>query len=194
MSGTAKADTARGEPLPATLGGLFLCFFWIGLQSFGGGLAAWIRRAVVVRRGWIEDQRFLSGLALAQIAPGANAVNLTVYIGTELCGASGAVMALLGLMAGPLVIAMAVGALYLRYHTLPAVELMLTGLGAGAVGLNVANAIQLTGKTWRDPVSLCVLLVVAVGIGPARLPLIPVLLGMLPVSIGAHLLWQRFQR
>jgi chromate transporter len=33
-----------------------MSFVGVGLASFGGGLTAWIRREVVQRRGWLDDQ------------------------------------------------------------------------------------------------------------------------------------------
>jgi len=38
-----------------TLGALFLSFLTIGSTSFGGGLLGWIRRELVERRRWIDD-------------------------------------------------------------------------------------------------------------------------------------------
>ena len=72
------------------LSALFLGFLSIGAMSFGGGLAAWIRREAVQRRGWLDDRQFLSGYALSQIVPGATNVNLAVFIGSQLRGAESA--------------------------------------------------------------------------------------------------------
>ncbi|MEJ1975379.1 MAG: chromate transporter [Acetobacteraceae bacterium] len=49
---------------------LFLVFTKIGLTSFGGGLSGWILRELVQTRGWLSEEDFLSGLALAQAYPG----------------------------------------------------------------------------------------------------------------------------
>src|SRR5918911_1747492 len=93
---------------------LFMGFAAIGLASVGGGLAAWTRREVVQRRGWLNDRQFLSGYALSQLVPGATNVNLAVFIGTQLRGALGALAAFAGLTALPLLIVLAAGALYFR--------------------------------------------------------------------------------
>ena len=76
------------RPAPR-LASLFAAFVSIGMMSFGGGLAAWIRREVVQRRGWLDDQQFLSGYALSQLVPGASNVNLSVFIGAQLRGVPG---------------------------------------------------------------------------------------------------------
>ena len=71
------------------------------MMSFGGGLAAWTRREVVQRRGWLNDKQFLSGYALSQLVPGATNVNLAVFIGTQMRGTTGALACLFGLTALP---------------------------------------------------------------------------------------------
>src|SRR5436305_13012808 len=70
----------------ATLGGLFLSFFKIGLVGFGGGVAvlAQIRAVTVRRRRWLTDSEFAEALALAQSLPGTSAGNWATYIGLRL--------------------------------------------------------------------------------------------------------------
>src|SRR6185312_7853007 len=62
-------NAPMGNRVPArpTLAALFGGFVSIGMMSFGGGLAAWMRREVVQRRGWMDDPQFLSGYALSQL-------------------------------------------------------------------------------------------------------------------------------
>src|ERR1051326_7805218 len=72
-----------------SLSSLFLAFVGIGMSSFGGGLTAWVRREIVHKRAWLDDQQFLSGYALSQLVPGATNVNLSVFIGTQMRGAAG---------------------------------------------------------------------------------------------------------
>src|SRR5882757_636116 len=81
----------RSSPLePPSRAALFGAFVSIGMSSFGGGLTAWVRREIVHRREWLDDQQFLSGYALSQLVPGASNVNLAVFIGTQLRGIRGA--------------------------------------------------------------------------------------------------------
>src|ERR1700684_2287966 len=94
----------RATESPPTLATLFVSFVSIGMVSFGGGLAAWTRREVVQKRGWLNDKQFLSGYALSQLVPGATNVNLAVFIGTQMRGTAGAVACFCGLTALPVVI------------------------------------------------------------------------------------------
>ena len=178
-------DPAPPEAVPAraapTLLALFTCFLTTGLQAWGGGLTAWMRREVVQKRGWLSDAPFLSGLALAQIAPGPNAVNLAVFLGTTLRGAPGALAALAGLMGVPAIAVLAIGAFYFG-HTSPIVDTALAGLGAAAIGLTLATGVRLS-RNLRDPRQILVAAILAIGIGVLRWPLVPTLLLAIPASL-----------
>ena len=63
---------------------LMAVFFRVGVTSFGGSTAAWLHREIVERRRWLDDEGFLTALTLAQVLPGANPVNLSIYVGSHL--------------------------------------------------------------------------------------------------------------
>lgn len=175
------------RPRPA-LSALFMGFVTIGLSSFGGGLTAWVRREVVQRRGWLDDQQFLSGYALSQLVPGATNVNLAVFIGTQLRGVPGALACFAGLTFPPTIIACTLGAIYFGMHGMPGGEslsIALGGMGAVAIGLNLGTGIRLARRGIRKIVPALIAATVAVSVGIAGLPLIPVLGVMIPVSLLA---------
>jgi chromate transporter len=172
---------------------LFLGFAGIGLSSFGGGLTAWLRREVVQRRGWLDDQQFLSGYALSQLVPGATNVNLAVFIGTQLRGIAGAVACFAGLTAPPLVIAVILGTVYFGMRGVPggaSVSLALSGMGAVAIGLNLGTGIRLARHSIKRVVPALIAAVVALAVGVAGFPLVRVLAVMIPVSLLAAV-WSR---
>jgi len=171
---------------PPTLWALFRCFLRLGAMSFGGGMSAWIRREVVQKRGWIEEGQFLSGLALCQIAPGPNAVNLSVFIGTTLLGAAGAAVALAALLAVPIIVLLAAGYAYFTVRALPQgawFGTLLAGAGAAAIGLTLANGIRLTKRGVRDRTAWAVMVGTALAIGLLRIPLLWTLVGAIPASL-----------
>lgn len=173
---------------------LFLAFAGIGMMSFGGGLTAWIRREVVQRRAWLDDQQFLSGYALSQLVPGATNVNLTVFIGAQLRGVAGAAAAVIGLTAPPVAIVLVLGAIYLHRSDLAgsaAVGAALTGMGAVAIGLNLGTGIRLGRLHVRRVIPALVATVIAIAIGVLGFPLLHVLAVMLPVSLLLAWLDQR---
>ena len=172
-----------------SLPALYRAFLAVGAFSVGGGLAAWIRREIVTRRGWIDDSQFLTGYALCQIVPGATNVNLAVFIGTELRGAGGAVAALAGLMTLPLGVFLALGAVYFALSHGPAgpwIGLALAGMGASAVGLMLSIGIRLGRRNLRGVASVGVALLTALLVGWFRVNLALALGVLIPLSLALH--------
>jgi chromate transporter len=183
----------RSTSSPASLGALFISFLAIGSTSFGGGLTGWIRRELVEKRGWLDDQQFLSCYALSQMVPGATNVNLAVLIGTQLRGAVGALAAMAGLMLVPLAILLVIGNFYFAAHAAPGgrwLNVALAGAGAAAIGFNIATGIRLARHNIRRIGPALIAAAIIVGIGILRIPLLEVLLVMLPTSL-ALTLWTR---
>jgi chromate transporter len=178
----------RTEPAPPSLASLFTSFVSIGMMSFGGGLAAWTRREVVQKRGWLNDKQFLSGYALSQLVPGATNVNLAVFIGTQMRGSAGALACLCGLTALPVAIVLALGVLYLRSQGSLGgawISLALGGMGAIAIGLNLGTGVRLAQRNIRGLVPIVITAVTALSIGVAGFSLVHVLLLMMPLSMAA---------
>jgi chromate transporter len=185
------ADPVRPAD-PPSLAALFVCFMQIGAISFGSGMTPWIRREVVQRRAWIDDRSLLSGVALSQIAPGPNGVNLAVYVGTALRGSAGACAALGGMLAIPVVFLLLAGWLYQRAGLMPSGSTFgtaLSGMGAAAIGLMLANGVRLTPRNVHGVRGWAVMIAVAVAIGLLRGRLLPVLAAAIPLSL-ALVIWR----
>ncbi|WP_118914319.1 chromate transporter [Mycobacterium shigaense] len=58
----------------------------IALSSFGGGLSARSREVLVVEKHWMEEEEFLTAMTMCRILPGANQVNVAVFVGTKMGG------------------------------------------------------------------------------------------------------------
>jgi chromate transporter len=122
-------------------------FNHIALASFGGGLSAWSREVLVVEKEWMAEEEFLSAMTMCRILPGANQVNMAVYVGTKMAGILGTLSALLGLMLMPLVFVLVMAFIYFRFKEVPAVKSVLHGASAAAVAMTVAMVIQTGRKT-----------------------------------------------
>ncbi len=138
-----------GSPSPSAFA-LALTFNRIALASFGGGLSAWSRQLVVEERGWMTDEEFLSAMTICRVLPGANQVNLAVFVGAKLRGAPGALAAVSGLVAVPIVIVLGLGALYVSYRGDPSVQASLRGIVAASVALSLSMAYKTGRKTLRS--------------------------------------------
>lgn len=58
-------------------------FLRLGATGFGGpvALVGYMHRDLVDQRGWISEEEYRDGLALAQLAPGPLAAQLAIYLG-----------------------------------------------------------------------------------------------------------------
>ncbi len=93
---------------------IFLTFSRVTLSSFGSPLF-WARRALVERQHWLTEREFVDLLALGQLLPGANVLNLAALVGYRFAGWAGALAACAGFMGWPFLIVIAMGALHQRY-------------------------------------------------------------------------------
>ena len=162
---------------------LALTFNHIALASFGGGLSAWSREVLVVEKRWMEEEEFLSAMTMCRIVPGANQVNMAVFVGTKMGGIPGAAAALFGLCLMPVVFILAMGYVYFRFKEVPAVKGALHGASAAAVALTLAMVIKTGQKCLTGPVPVLFFLASFVLNGLVRWPL-PLNLAILaPLSL-----------
>ncbi|MGB6523210.1 MAG: chromate transporter [Candidatus Cybelea sp.] len=157
-----------------SLTSIALAFASISATSFGGGQKASIRQQVLAR-GWMEAGGFLDGLEIAQVLPGPNLLNLAIYCGQKVRGVPGAIAAFFGASVPPFVIVLIAGALYFKYAANPFVAGALRGSAAGALGLTIGNALELTWderKTWY---AIALVAITAAAVSLLRMPLLLVL-------------------
>ncbi len=183
----AGAPRVARIKLPA----IFAAFFRLGITSFGGGTAGWLYREIVERRHWIDDKEFLSGAALGRLMPGSGGVNLTVQVGHHLRGGPGALAAVFGLLSGPLAIVLALAVGYARIGQSAALDAVLDGVAAAAIGLTFATGLKLVQFKLASAGPLVVTLATTLCVGVLRWPMIPVVFGLAPISIGLALLNRR---
>jgi chromate transporter len=186
MDEAAPATTAE----PPALGELFAAFLSIALSGFGGVLP-WARRVLVEKKAWLTEEAFTETLSLCQSLPGPNIVNMSVVVGSRFAGAQGALVALAGLVAAPLVIVLVLAALYDRFGGMEQLHGAIGGIGAAAAGLVAAMAAKLAVPLMkRRPLLAAPFIALAfAAVGVLRLPLPWVLLALAPVSIAA--VWRR---
>lgn len=169
--------TLRATSLPD----LFWSFTWLALQGFGGVLAI-VQRELVEKKKWLTHEEFVEDWAVAQVLPGPNVVNLSLMIGDRQFGLAGALVALAGVLTFPLVVVLAIAALYGGVADLPAAQGALRGMGAVAAGLITATGLKLVRALKTNIMGALVCWALAastfIAIALLRLPLAWVLLGL----------------
>ncbi len=169
------------RPRPHTLTELFLAFTFLALQGFGGVLAV-VQRELVERKQWLTPDEFLEDWAVAQIMPGPNVVNLALMLGARYFGVAGALAALAGMLAAPLLLLLLLVMLRARFADSVAVAGALRGMAAVAAGLIGAAGLKLSASFARNPMpaAWCVALA-ALGfvlVALLHCPLVYVLFGL----------------
>ncbi|HEV7816318.1 MAG TPA: chromate transporter [Janthinobacterium sp.] len=141
------------RPRPASLTDLFLSFTWLALQGFGGVLAI-VQHELVERKRWMTQDEFLEDWAVAQIMPGPNVANLSLMVGGRYFGLPGALAALGGMLAFPLVLLLLLALVYAHFSTHPALAGALRGMAAVSAGLIAASGLKLAATLKRHPLPL----------------------------------------
>jgi chromate transporter len=166
---------------PQSLQDLFWSFTWLALQGFGGVLAV-VQRELVEKKRWMTREQFVEDWAVAQIMPGPNVVNLSLMIGGRYFGLKGAVVALAGMLAAPLLVVLLLAAAFSGVADTPVAQGALRGMGAVAAGLITATGLKLMSALNQNAMGMaaCVLLacLTFVAIALLRWPLVWVLLGV----------------
>ena len=181
-------------PQPRSPTDLFVSFTLLALQGFGGVLAV-VQNELVERKRWLTREEFVEEWAVAQIMPGPNVVNLSLMIGARHFGLRGALAAMAGLLAVPLLLVLLLAVAYAHYGSQPYIVGALRGMGAIAAGLIIATGIKLASALKSSPLGmpLCGALGVAcfIAIALLRWPLAYVLLGL--GGIGCVLAYRKIK-
>jgi chromate transporter len=170
-------------PERVTLGRIFRVFAVIGVTSFGGGVVAYLRHALVEKEKWLTADEFMADLEIAQTLPGLNSTNMSVIVGRKLRGPLGAVAGFLGLILPGAAIVMALGFVYVRFRHDPNVALVLTGVAAAAVGLLLQVTLKIGWKHLVRPKDLVFVAVVFVLVGIFHISLLVTIVCLAPLAI-----------
>jgi chromate transporter len=120
-------------------------------MGFGGGMAiiALMEHELVRKRRVIEPEEFLRGVGLGQIL-GPFAVNTALFTGYRLYGTLGGLIAACAFMAPSLVLVLILSWLYFSYHTIPALQGAVAGLGPVVIALILSAAWSMGRKAFQS--------------------------------------------
>ncbi|AKM29525.1 chromate transporter [Pandoraea faecigallinarum] len=166
---------------------LFLGFLGLGMTAFGGALPL-ARRMIVEKHRWITPAEFTDLLGLCQFLPGGNIINLSVALGMRFHGWRGAAASILGLIAAPSAVVIALGTIYQRFQNDPHVKHLFAGLAAAAAGLLIQMAWKVAWPLRKSLALGGVAVACFIAIAVLRVPLVLTMLVMTPISIYAT--WQ----
>ena len=124
---------------------LFVSYLKIGFFGFGGGYAmlSLIHSEVVVHNGWLTNGEFSDIVAVSQMTPGPIAINSATYIGYEVAGVLGSVVATVAVCLPALTIMMLITRFFLRLRDNRYVKGVVMGMRPVVVGMIASAALLL---------------------------------------------------
>ena len=124
---------------------LFWSFFQIGLFSIGGGYAAMplIQNQVVDIHPWLTMTQFADIMTIAEMTPGPIAINSATFVGIQVAGLPGAIVATLGCVVPSCIIVLTLAYVYYRFWGLSIVQGILTGLRPAVVAMIASAGLSL---------------------------------------------------
>jgi chromate transporter len=126
-----------------------LYFLRLGSLGFGGpvALANYMRRDLAENRGWLTEEEYDRGLAIAAACPGPLAYQLAVYCGYIRFGVVGGVVVAFTFALTPFVLVITTAWLYLRYSSNWQLRALFYGVGPVVVALILKACWNLGRKT-----------------------------------------------
>ncbi|MBO9201928.1 MULTISPECIES: chromate transporter [Niastella] len=134
---------------PYKLKELALYFLKLGTIGFGGpvALVGYMHRDLVEKRKWITEEDYKEGLALAQLAPGPLAAQLSIYLGYVHYRIIGATLVGLAFVLPSFLMVLAIGYAYVKAGGLPWMQAVFYGIGAAVIGIIAISSYKLSKKS-----------------------------------------------
>ena len=116
---------------------LFLSFIQVGALSFGGGYAAMplIQEQVVNLHSWLSMSEFTNLITIAEMTPGPIAVNSATFVGMQIVGILGAIIATLGCILPSCIIVTLLAYVYMKYRNMSLLQGTLASLRPAVVSM-----------------------------------------------------------
>jgi len=171
MTTSTIAGTNENESKDITI-----TLFRLGATSYGGPAIMGVMQAELQeRRRWVSKDRFLEGLAVANMVPGATATQLGIFLAYARGGWWGGLLGGLSFVLPAFVIMLALTIGYATFGVTPLARSALYGLGPVVIGF-FAIALYRLGKTAASTVPEAIIgLAAAAALATTRLGIVAIL-------------------
>lgn len=130
---------------------LYITFAKIGLFTIGGGYAMIpLIQEEIISRSWLSQSELINFIAVSESTPGTFAVNISTYIGSQVCSQYGVIgqivggaFATLGVITPSFIIILLVAKFYQQFKRSTVVSGVMSGLRPTVIGLIAAALINL---------------------------------------------------
>ncbi len=151
-------------------------FFKLGTFAFGGPAAhiGMMRDEVVRRRQWLNDQEFLDLLGAANIIPGPNSTEMTIFLGAHRAGWRGLIIGGVSFIVPAMLIVIGFGWLYVHFGALPQLEWLLYGVKPIMIAIIAQAVWELSKRAIKGPLTLAIglLALLSYVLGASEIPLL----------------------
>src|SRR5690242_755019 len=142
--GAARRSRSMTEALRSTSREIAGTFLKIGATAYGGPAITGVMQAEIQeRRQWIGKPRFLEGLGLVYVLPGATMVQLAMFLGYQRAGWWGGMLAGVCFTAPAFVVMLVLAAAYAAFGVSPLLRGALYGLGPVVLAIFVSALFRL---------------------------------------------------
>jgi chromate transporter len=165
-------------------------FLGLGTWGFGGPIASvgYVQRDLVERRGWLDRQDFLNGVALGQTMPGPLAAQVVMWVGYLEAGAAGALATAIAFILPSFVLVLAVAYFYVRYEGLNIVQSLFYGIAPAVMAIIAVAAVKLARLTDEKDLRLWGISLLIFGVtalSGAEIALLFIAAGFLMIALDA---------
>lgn len=123
---------------------LFFTFFYIGLFTIGGGVVALtLMQQTIVAKGIISTEQFYNMVAISESTPGPLGTNMATYIGYNLYGIPGGIIATIGEVLPSVIIILIIAHFLQKFNQNKLVKGALSFLRPVTTGLILVPVIQI---------------------------------------------------
>lgn len=132
-----------------SLSALIKYFLKLGSTGFDGpvALVGYMHKDLVENKKWVSEDQYKQGLALAQLAPGPLAAQLSIYLGFVHYRIIGATMAGIAFVIPSFIMVVLLGIAYKLFGGLLWMNAVFYGVGAAVIGIIIISSYKLTVKS-----------------------------------------------
>ena len=163
---------------------LFFVFFKIGTFKLGSGLGMMpqIKKELVTRRHWLDEDEFIDIVAVTQSAPGPIAVNLAVFLGLRIAGVKGLIATALGSISPSFIIILLIAMLFQGIQNDPLFVAAFKAIKPASVALILVPVFTIAKRTGVLGVKFIIPVIIALLI--TFTPLSPIYIVLTSIVIG----------
>lgn len=186
-----SAVNPPAAPQRASLWRIAATFGEISVTAFGGAQTVRMRRAAIRERQWMTEEAFLETLSIANVVPGPTPVNIATLIGLRLRGVPGAIVAFCACTFPAFFILLGVAWVLATYPNLKWLHGAIVGCAAAAVGMTVANALEMSKRFASKYLELAFMAITFGSVVVFHVSIVIALLVYVPASMGIRALVTR---